>query len=352
MIGHTHNFQISGHGCPEADIAGLSWTEYPMDRPPEGRPTPRTMSGKARTGLLGEGRTQLIFTLHNTAGMSLTGGKAYSFMSGQGCASSSISRKFGWDRENQSGHCVDYWDSKRSTSAVPNHSQIGSTIREFRIHSRCLDRKSATRFRTPGTWTALRDKNLPCAQRSWRACRSSKTRKHARSECFWREEILSDKMARARVYVKYVWRRGSISRHQPMNWRDSIWASDNRHTWGWSHCVKLRSVELPMKENSILEWFLKDYVTLNIGVMIQLWSREYISIENMNRTLKFPIVIIFDNITVFIYFQINATSVSKKVFLQNHQNCPNSKLLNSSIQISSISLHTSKASIARSGGLW
>ncbi len=35
-----------------------------------------------------------------------------------------------------------------------------------------------------------------------------------------------------------------------MNWRDSIWASDNRHTWGVSHCGKLRSVELPMKENS------------------------------------------------------------------------------------------------------
>ncbi len=40
---------------PEADIAGLSWPESPMDRPPEGRPTPRTTSGKARTGLLGEG---------------------------------------------------------------------------------------------------------------------------------------------------------------------------------------------------------------------------------------------------------------------------------------------------------
>ncbi len=33
------------------------------------------------------------------------------------------------------------------------------------------------------------------------------------------------------------------SRHQPMNWRDSIRASDNRHTWGCFHCVKLRSVE-------------------------------------------------------------------------------------------------------------
>ncbi len=135
MIGHTHNFQISGHGCPEADIAGLSWTEYPMDRPPEGRPTPRITSGKARMGLLGEGRTPLVFTLHNTAGMSLTGGKAYSLMSGQGCASASISREFGWERENQRGHWIDSWDAKRSNSAAPNHSQIWFTIRQFRIAS-------------------------------------------------------------------------------------------------------------------------------------------------------------------------------------------------------------------------
>ncbi len=68
-------------------------------------------------------------------------------------------------------------------------------------------------------------------------------RKTARSECFWREENLRGKMARAWVYVNHVWRRGGISRHQPMNWRDSIRASDNRHTWGCSRCVKLRSVE-------------------------------------------------------------------------------------------------------------
>ncbi len=49
-------------------------------------------------------------------------------------------------------------------------------------------------------------------------------------------------MVGARVYVKHVWRRGDISHHQPMNWCDSIWSSDNRHTWGCSHCGKLRSV--------------------------------------------------------------------------------------------------------------
>ncbi len=40
--------------CPEADTAGLSLLESPTDRPPEGGPTLRTMSGKARRGLQGE----------------------------------------------------------------------------------------------------------------------------------------------------------------------------------------------------------------------------------------------------------------------------------------------------------
>ncbi len=38
------------------------------------------------------------------------------------------------------------------------------------------------------------------------------------------------------------------SRHQPMNWRDSIWVQ-TRSRSGRSRCVKLRSVEFPMKEN-------------------------------------------------------------------------------------------------------
>ncbi len=56
--------------------------------------------------------------------------------------------------------------------------------------------------------------------------------KKRRSGCFWRGGNLRGKMAWTRVYVKHVWRRGSISRHLPMNWRDSIWASDNRSHLG------------------------------------------------------------------------------------------------------------------------
>ncbi len=56
--------------------------------------------------------------------------------------------------------------------------------------------------------------------------------------------------------------RSGTSRHQPMNWSDSIRASDNRHTWGCFHCVKLRSVEWTYERehgfscifNLILKW--------------------------------------------------------------------------------------------------
>ncbi len=48
-------------------------------------------------------------------------------MSGQGCASASIPRELGWEREKQRRHWVDSWDTKRSTSAAPNLSQIWFT---------------------------------------------------------------------------------------------------------------------------------------------------------------------------------------------------------------------------------
>ncbi len=178
MIGHTHNFQISGHGC---HILPWSWHSRSfLTGISHGSSSRRETNSENRVwegqnGATRRRRTLQVFTLHNTAGMSLTRGKAYSFMSGQGCASVSIPREVGWERENQRGHWVDSWDAKRSTSAAPNRSQIWFTVRRFSIHSPdlsfCLNRKSAARFRTPGTWTALRNKHLPCAQRrSWHAC--------------------------------------------------------------------------------------------------------------------------------------------------------------------------------------
>ncbi len=63
-------------------------------------------------------------------------------------------------REIQSGHWDDSCDAKRSTS--PNRSQIWNTVWQFSNHSPslsfCLNRKSAARLKTPGKWTALRER--------------------------------------------------------------------------------------------------------------------------------------------------------------------------------------------------
>ncbi len=66
------------------------------------------------------------------------------------------------------------WEAKRSTSALPNRSQIWDTVWRFNIHSPglsfCLDRKSAARFSLPKMWTALKERNLSWDQRRrWRA---------------------------------------------------------------------------------------------------------------------------------------------------------------------------------------
>ncbi len=59
----------------------------------------------------------------------------------------------------------------------------------------------------------------------------------------------------------------------------------------------------------ILEWFLKDHVTLNTAVMAAensaLSSQEYIIIQNIkNKTVISQFVILFQNIPVFTVFLI------------------------------------------------
>ncbi len=96
-------------------------------------------------------------------------------MSGQGWANASMPRDVGEIRENQSWHWDDYCDAKRSTSTLQNKSQIWATVWRFKTHSPdrsfCLNRKWAARFKTPGTWTAVKERNLSWAQRRKRcAC--------------------------------------------------------------------------------------------------------------------------------------------------------------------------------------
>ncbi len=86
-----------------------------------------------------------------------------------GWANASMPRVIGKLRENQSRHWDDSWEAKRSTSASPNRFQIWDSVWRFNIRSPglsfCLDRKSAARFSIPGTWTALKERNLSWDQR-------------------------------------------------------------------------------------------------------------------------------------------------------------------------------------------
>ncbi len=83
MIGHSHNFQISGHGC---QILPWSWHSRSfLTGISHGSPSRRETNSEnhiweGQNRATRKRRTPLVFTLHNTAGMSLTGGKAYSFM--------------------------------------------------------------------------------------------------------------------------------------------------------------------------------------------------------------------------------------------------------------------------------
>ncbi len=166
-MGHTHNLQISGWGC---QILPWSWESRScLIGISQGGRYRRGISSEnhvwdGQNGSTSRRRRPLSFTLHRTAGISLAGGNVYSLTFGQGWANASMPRGAGELMENQSGHWNDSCDAKRSSSASPNKSQIWATVWRFNIHSPglsfCLDRKSAARFKTPGTWTALRERNL------------------------------------------------------------------------------------------------------------------------------------------------------------------------------------------------
>ncbi len=64
---------------------------------------------------------------------------------------------------------------------------------------------------------------------------------------FVKAEKSEEWMARSPVWPDYVIASETASRHQPMNWRDSIWVQDSV-TRRRSRSGQ-RSVELPMKEN-------------------------------------------------------------------------------------------------------
>ncbi len=178
-MGHTHNFQSSGWGC---QILPWSWdsksrrSESPKEADTRGELAPRTRSWRARMGLWeGDGHhsPSLCIVLPESALLAETRTDWHSATDGRMhlCPESSGNSGRTWD---------DSWEAKRSTSALPNRSQIWDTVWRFNIHSPglsfCLDRKSAARFSIPGTWTALKERNLSWDQRRRRRASLSRVR--------------------------------------------------------------------------------------------------------------------------------------------------------------------------------
>ncbi len=101
-MGHTHSFQISGWGC---QILPWSWESRSclIGISQEGWYR-RGISSEnhvweGQNGAMSRRRAPLTFTLHRTAGISLTGGNAYSLMFGHGWANASMPRVAGELRE-------------------------------------------------------------------------------------------------------------------------------------------------------------------------------------------------------------------------------------------------------------
>ncbi len=189
-MSHTHSFRISDWRC---QILPWSWESRScLIVISQGGRYRRGISSEnhvwdGQNGAMSRRRTPLSFTLHRTARNSLTGGNAYSLIFGQGWVNTSMPRGAGELRENQSRNWDDSCGAKRFTCASPNRSQIWATVWQFNIHSPglsfCLDRKSAARFKTPGMWTALKERNLSWDHRRRR--RASLFRVHNR-EPPWR----------------------------------------------------------------------------------------------------------------------------------------------------------------------
>ncbi len=70
---------------------------------------------------------------------------------------------------------------------------------------------------------------------------------------------------------------------------------------------------------SILEWFLKDHVTLKTVMMlkIQLWSQQTITFYNIFK-LKTDILN-NKHISIFLLYQINAALLSRRDFFQKYK---------------------------------
>ncbi len=91
--------------------------------------------------------------------------------------------------------------------------------------------------------------------------------KSVRSEYFWREDNLRGMMAWARVYVNHIWSRGGLSHHQPMH-SDS----DNRNTWGGSHCVSYAALSYLWKRTRHTHILCKQKLLFCMRLITIIWQ--------------------------------------------------------------------------------
>ncbi len=170
MICHTHEFQISGRRC---QILPWSWqsrsflTGISHGSSSRRETNSRTISGKARTGLLGEGGVRISSPYaaplgwawpegKHTASCPARGALAHLSPERQGERARTIGG-IGLTPAMQRGPHLQHRIVPKSDPLYGGSASIPLT------GVSCLDKKSAARFRTPGIWTALRDKNLSCA---------------------------------------------------------------------------------------------------------------------------------------------------------------------------------------------
>ncbi len=149
--------------CPEAEKAGPAWSESPKGADTEEESALRTKSGRARMGLwVGDG--YLTFTLHRTAGISLTGRNTYSLMFGHGWANASMPRATGELRGTKAGIGTTPVKQKGPlplAKQIPNLGYCLTVQHPLSGLSFCLDRKSAQGSRFPERELPLRKGTCP-----------------------------------------------------------------------------------------------------------------------------------------------------------------------------------------------
>ncbi len=274
-MGHINIFQISGRGC---QILPWSWEiRSCLIGISQGCRYRRGISAEnhiwdGQNGATSRRRTPLSFTLHRAAGISLTCGNTYSLTFGQGWTNASMPRGAGEFRENQSEHWDDSCDAKSSTSTTPNKSQIWAIVCRFSIHS--PGRKWAARFKTPGMWTALRERNLSWDQRKRR--RASLFRMRDR-EPPWRFMWDTTTMLSVLTFTWHLLRRGRkwiSARKTALSFRQFMCQERNSPVQKPCAGLPLKTAPQPVIDTSVVKMWQRWIAPILIPLRRKMGSRH------------------------------------------------------------------------------